>query len=54
MLNGSDEERTVDMKRFSEVIKDCTKGKDAVTGEVVNLTSPVRIPARGVYVLDLE
>ena len=54
MLNGSDEERTVEMKRFSEVIKDCTKGKDAVTGEVVNLTSPVRIPARGVYVLDLE
>ena len=54
MLNGSDEERTLDMKRFSEVIKDYTKGKDAVTGEIVNLTSPVRIPARGVHVLDLE
>ena len=54
MLNGSDEERIVDMKRFSEVIKDKTMGRDAVTGEAVNLTTPVRIPARGVYVLDLE
>ena len=53
MLNGSDEVRNVDMGRFSEVIKDCTKGKDAVTGEVVDLTSTVKMPARGVYVLDL-
>ncbi|MBR7003441.1 MAG: cyclomaltodextrinase N-terminal domain-containing protein [Bacteroidales bacterium] len=54
MLNGSDEEKQVNMGRFKEVVKDYTKGKDAVTGQVVNLTAPVSIPARGVYVLDLE
>ncbi len=54
MLNGSDSIRIVDMARFSEVTKGYTKGKDAVTGEVVDITSPVVMPARGVYVLDLS
>ena len=53
MLNGSDAERRVDMARFSEVIKDYTKGKDAVTGEIVDITKPVLMPARGVHILDL-
>ena len=54
MLNGSDSGKTVDMGRFSEVIKDNTYGKDVVTGETVDVTVPVQIPARGVYVLDLN
>ncbi|MBR1407159.1 MAG: cyclomaltodextrinase N-terminal domain-containing protein [Bacteroidales bacterium] len=54
MLNGSDTVRPVDMARFSEVIKDYTKGKDAVTDEIVDVTKPVLMPARGVYVLDLS
>jgi len=54
ILNGSDSERTVDMKRFSEVVRDYTRGTDAVTGEVVDLTAPVVMPARGVHVLDLS
>ena len=54
MLNGSDTVRPVDMARFSEVIKDYTKGKDAVTGEIVDVTKPVLMPARGVYILDLS
>ena len=54
MLNGSDTVRPVNMERFSEVIKDYTKGKDAVTGEIVDVTKPVLMPARGVYVLDLS
>ena len=54
MLNGSDTVRPVNMDRFSEVIKDYTKGKDAVTGEIVDVTKPVLMPARGVYILDLS
>ena len=54
MLNGSDQTRTVDMDRFSEVIRDYTSGTDVVTGQVVDVTAPVEIPARGVYVLDLK
>ena len=42
------------LQRFSEVIGDYTKGKDAVTGEIVDVTRPVLMPARGVYILDLS
>ena len=54
MLNGSDRTRTVNMERFSEVIGDNVRGTDVVTGEQVDVTAPVSIPARGVYVLELD
>lgn len=54
ILNGSDTMRLVDMHRFSEVVKDNTKGKDVITGEVLDLTSLVKIEPRGVYVLELS
>jgi glycosidase len=54
ILNGSDTMRLVDMHRFSEVVKDNTKGMDVITGEVVDLTSLVKIEPRGVYVLELS
>lgn len=54
MLNGSDTPKSVNMDRFSEVIGQNTRGKDVVTGNIVDLTSPVQIEARGVYVLDLS
>lgn len=54
MLNGSDREQSVDMARFSEVTAGYQCGKDAVTGEVVDITRPVKMQPRGVYVLDLE
>ena len=53
ILNGSDREQTVPMDRFREVIGSNTIGVDAVTKEVVDVTSPVKIAPRGVYVLDL-
>jgi len=53
MLNGSDREQTVPMERFSEVIGRYTHGVDAVTGEVVQVSAPVKMAPRGVYVLDL-
>ena len=54
MINGSDTVRPVDMSRFAEVIGDNTKGTEAVTGEVIDVTDTVLMPARGVYVLDLS
>lgn len=54
MLNGSDSEKQVDMKRFSEVIGTHTMGQDAITGKQINLTEKVAIPSRGVWVLDLK
>ena len=54
ILNGSDTVRPVDMKRFSEVIGKNTRGKDVITDTIVELTSPVIMPARGVYILELS
>lgn len=54
MLNGSDKDKSVDMKRFAEVIGSSTAGKDVVTGKVIDVTKPVDIEARGVYVLELN
>lgn len=53
MLNGSDKEQVVPMERFKDVLQDYSIGRDAVTGEVVRLTAPVKMAPRGVYVLDL-
>lgn len=54
ILNGSDTEKSVNMERFHEVVGDNTKGKDVVSGEIVNVVSPLKVPARGVYVLELS
>lgn len=54
ILNGSDSEKAVDMGRFAEVIGDSTTGRDVVTGETLDVTSSVNVPARGVYVLELS
>ena len=54
VLNGSDTERELDMARFSEVVGSNTQGVDVVTGAVLDVTAPVRIGPRGVYVLELR
>ena len=54
ILNGSDTDRTLDMKRFSEVLGPATRGTDVVTGETLDLTAPVPVAPRGVYVLELK
>jgi hypothetical protein len=42
------------MDRYSDVIGSRTKGIDVVTGQELNLTSPLNVPARGVFVMDLK
>ena len=54
ILNGSDTVRILDMARFSEVVGVNTRGVDVITDDVVDLTEPVVVPARGVYILELE
>ena len=54
LMNGTDVNKTLDMRRFHEVIQNYTGGVDVVTGKNINLLNSVEIPARGVYVLDLH
>lgn len=54
MLNGSDTERQVDMKRFSEVTRHYTVGREVTTLQRIPIQGKVTIPARGVWVMGLE
>ena len=54
ILSGSDSERTLDFKRFSEVIGTATRGTDVVTGETLDLTAPQTIAPRASYILRLQ
>lgn len=53
VLNGSDKDADISMDRYSDVIGSFTSGKDVVTGEIVNLTNKLHVPARGTYILEL-
>lgn len=53
VLNGSDRDADIAMSRYSDVIGSFTSGKDVITGETVNLSNKLHVPARGTYILDL-
>lgn len=54
ILNGSDSEQTLDMSRFSEVIRGASSGRDVVSGEVLDITDRIQVPARGTFILELD
>lgn len=54
LMNGTDKNQTLDMNRFNEVVKDYKSGKDIITDTTVAIDTPVQIPARGVYILELS
>lgn len=54
ILNGSDKDAEIGMGRYSDVICDYTRGKDIITGQTLDLTSKVNVPARGTFVLELS
>ena len=54
LMNGTDKNQTLDMNRFQEVVKDYKSGKDIITDTTVAIDTPVQIPARGVYILELS
>ena len=52
LMNGTDQNQTLDMNRFHEVVKDYRSGKDIITDTIVAIDTAVHIPARGVYILE--
>lgn len=54
MLNGTATDKTVQMKRFSDVTGGYAKGRDVITGQVVDISQAVTVPASGELVMDLE
>ena len=53
VLNGTDNEQLLPMSRFSEVIGKYQAGKDIITGKSVSVAETVKLPPRGVFIIDL-
>jgi glycosidase len=54
IMNGTDKEATISTKRFEEVMKGMTKGKNALTGEVLQNVSTIKAPAMSAIILELN
>jgi glycosidase len=53
ILNGTSEDKTLDMGRFKDVIKANTQGRDVITGAQIAVNQNLTIPAKGEYILEL-
>jgi hypothetical protein len=54
ILNGSNNDQLLSMDRYRDVISSYTKGVDVITGQELDVTSQINVPARGVFVMDLK
>jgi glycosidase len=54
VLNNNDTAKTLDTKRFAEVIRSATTGMDVTTGQSVSLADGVALPARSATILELQ
>jgi neopullulanase len=54
ILNGSNKDQLLKMDRYRDVLGSHTKAVDVLSGQVLDLTSQINVPARGVYVMDLK
>jgi glycosidase len=54
ILNGSNKDQLLKMDRYKDVTGSYTKGVDVTTGQELDITSQINVPARGVFVMDLK
>lgn len=54
ILNGSNKDQLLIMNRYRDVIGSFTKGVDVITGQELDVTSQINVPAKGVFVMDLK
>lgn len=54
VLNNTVEEQELQLSRFSEMIKDYTKGKEVITGRNIPLTDNLKISGKTSMIIELE
>lgn len=54
ILNGSDKEQTLPVKRYHEVTGSFRKGKDVISGITIDIKKDITIAPKGVLVLELQ
>lgn len=53
LLNGSSNEVNLPLDRYVEALHGKTSGKDILTGETIRLSKEVKMPPKGIYVIEL-
>ena len=55
VLNGSDSNREIELKRYEEILSNFTSGTDVISEKAIDLKSKsLSIEGRGAYVLELN
>lgn len=54
ILSKNSKETDLDMSRFKEILGDKTKGRDIISGDIYDLTSPVKVPAMSPLIIETE
>ena len=54
ILNGSDKEQNLSPEKYWEVLGDAVSGKEIISRKIIDLQKEIYVPAKGVYVLELE
>jgi glycosidase len=53
ILNSALTSQTIQMDRFADVRGKFTNGRDVITSQLIDITKPINIPAKGEYILEL-
>jgi neopullulanase len=54
ILNGGDEDQLLEMDRYRDVTGSYTRGVEVISGRELDVTNQIKVPARGVLVMDLQ
>jgi hypothetical protein len=54
VMNPTDNEKEIDMRRFSERIKNFTKARNVIDGSIIDITSKIRVVGKTVLVGELR
>lgn len=54
ILNNNEKDQALDLKRFSESLKNVTKGKDIISGKEFSLQNSLNVPAKTSLIIELQ
>jgi len=54
VMNKNDQEKTIDTSRFSEVMANCTSGKEVITGTTIANLKSLKVPAKTALIIELS
>jgi glycosidase len=54
ILNGTNKEQSLRMNKYSEITENSKSGKEIISEQILDLTDTLNIPAKGIYIIELD